>query len=147
MQDWIFPQDIDPDELKPYAGFIYVITHKATGRAYIGRKYLTTMRKARGSTRRKSQPSDWKTYWGSCDRLNADIEAEGHDAFERRILSFYSTRGQVNYAETREQFIRDVLTAQLPNGERAYYNNNIASRWYAAKPKTRKSPAVSGGAL
>lgn len=136
MQDWIYPDGHDADgSLKGFAGFVYLITHKATGRGYIGRKYLTSLRKKKGAARRKSQESDWRSYWGSCDRLLADIEAEGQDAFEKRILGFYKTRGQVNYAEVAEQFKRDVLHALLPNGERAYYNNNIASRWYAPKAK------------
>lgn len=135
MQDWIYPDGFTEDDLKGYAGFVYLITHKTTGKAYIGKKFLTSIRKVKGKTRRKSQESDWKTYWGSCEALKADIEAQGKDAFEKRILSFYKTRGATNYAETAEQFKRDVLTARLSDGSRAYYNNNIASRWYAPKEK------------
>lgn len=135
MQDWIYPDGFTEDDLEGYAGFVYLITHKATGKAYVGRKYLKSLRKVKGQTRRKSRDSDWKTYWGSCDALNADIAAQGHAAFERRILGFYRTKGATNYEETAEQFKRDVLRALLPDGSRAFYNQNIASRWYAAKPK------------
>lgn len=108
-------------------GFVYLITNTQTGRMYVGRKYFTRKRGA------KRVQSDWKTYYGSCKPLLAEIAEHGRDHFKREILSVHKLRGEVNYAEVKEQFARDVLEARLPDGSRAYYNGNIMNRWYSPK--------------
>ena len=54
----------------------------------------------------------------------------GSDTFSREILSTHATAGRVNYEETRQLFINNVLTEALDNGEPAYYNSNILGRYY-----------------
>jgi hypothetical protein len=54
----------------------------------------------------------------------------GDSAFKREILSLHTTPGRVNYEETRQLFLHDVLTEALDNGEPAYYNSNILGRYY-----------------
>lgn len=127
--DWILPDNFDPATLSFYAGFVYLITHIETGRAYVGRKYLKA--KCKG----KTVESDWRRYWSSSKELKAEFKANGHDGWKREILSFHRTKGEVNYAEVEEQFRRDVLNAKLPNGSPRYLNRNIMGRWFAA-PET-----------
>lgn len=127
--DWIFPADFDVATLSLYAGFVYLITHVETGRAYVGRKYLKAKRG------RTTVESDWRRYWSSSKELKAEFKANGHDGWTREIISFHRTKGEVNYAEVAEQFRRDVLHARLADGSRAYFNKNIMARWFAG-PET-----------
>lgn len=117
-----------------FGGFVYCITNTITHKRYIGRKYTTSVTKKRqpGKKRRvvTTKESNWRTYTGSCKELNADIKKFGKENFNFRIISWYKTRAQVNYNETREQFIRDVLHAELKDGSPAYYNDNILGRYY-----------------
>ena len=80
--------DTIPDE---YEGFVYLITNKKTGQKYVGKKlakFKTTKKplKGRKNKRRGTKESDWKTYWGSSERLTADVEKHGEDKFTRQIL-------------------------------------------------------------
>lgn len=128
------PPDFDPEA---WEGFIYLIINKVNNRKYIGRKYLWSTRKTkvRGSKRKKrlTKISDWTTYISSSDELKHDIAQLGITRFQFIILSFYKTKGQTNYAEVKEQFIRDVLYSKLPNGEFEYYNSCILNRYYRRK--------------
>ena len=111
-------------------GFVYRITNLQSGKQYIGRKYFVQKRKPRGGGRRRTSESNWKQYWGSSKELNADRKRLGSDTFTREILSTHATAGRVNYEETRQLFINNVLTEALDNGETAYYNSNILGRYY-----------------
>jgi hypothetical protein len=42
----------------------------------------------------------------------------------------HRTPGRVNYEETRQLFLHNVLTEALDNGTPAYYNSNILGRYY-----------------
>ena len=86
-----------PDE---YEGFVYLITNK----------------------RRGYKESDWKTYYGSSDRLNADVAQLGEKHFTREILYLCKGRGEMSYIEAREQFDRRVLETD------DYYNGIINVR-------------------
>jgi len=111
-------------------GFVYKITNQSNERQYIGRKYFWQKRKPRGGKRRVTSESDWKRYYGSCPELKDDIKLFGKDCFTREILSLHRTPGRVNYEETRQLFLHDVLTKALDNGTPAYYNSNILGRYY-----------------
>ncbi len=110
-------------------GFVYRITNRTNGRQYIGRKYFWQKRKPRGGGRRRTSESNWKTYWGSSKELNADRERLGSSAFTREILSTHATLGRVNYEETRQQFLNNVLTESLDDGTPMYYNSNVLGRY------------------
>ena len=130
--DWIYENRPVTDLLisnNDYYGFVYLIT-APTGKRYVGRKYLHSLRRVRGSRRRVRVESNWRHYYGSCFELKEDIKRLGKEKFEREILSFHKSRCEVNYAETRELFIRDVLTKRDSNGELLYYNSNILGRYY-----------------
>ena len=116
-------------------GFVYKITCSTTNRTYIGRKYFVQKRKPRAKSnatkrRRVTSESNWRNYYGSCPELNEDIKRYGRDAFAREILSLHGTPGRVNYEETRQLFLHNVLTEALDDGSPAYYNSNILGRYY-----------------
>lgn len=123
-----------PDE---YEGFVYLITNKKTGQKYIGKKlakFKTTKPPLKGkkNKRRGYKESDWKTYYGSSDRLNADVAALGEDKFTREILYLCKGRGEMSYIEAREQFDRRVLETD------DYYNGIINVR-VGGSDKLRKA--------
>ena len=116
--------DTIPDE---YEGFVYLITNLTTGQKYIGKKlakFKTTKPPLKGkkNKRRGYKESDWKDYWGSSDRLNADVTALGPENFTREILYLCKSRAEMSYIEAREQFDRRVLETD------EYYNGIINCR-------------------
>ena len=116
------------NDINGFFGFVYRITNMQSGKQYIGRKYFTQRRKPRGGKRRVTSESDWKKYYGSSDELKADRKLLGDNLFKREIISLHKTLGKVNYEETRQLFINNVLTESI-NGEPAYYNSNILGRY------------------
>jgi len=128
---WIYQGEVFTEEdVKDYVGFVYLITHLPTGKKYLGRKYLKQHRKPKGAKRRVTQASNWKKYYGSNLELKALVKEEGEQNFKREILSLHKTEGKVNFEETRLLFLYNVLTEKLENGESAYFNNQILSRYY-----------------
>ena len=116
--------DVIPDE---YEGFVYLITNTTTGQKYVGKKlakFKTTKPplKGRKNKRRGYKESDWRDYWGSSDRLKADVDKLGPDNFTREILYFCKSRAEMSYIEAREQFDRRVLETD------EYYNGIINVR-------------------
>ena len=120
----------DSDDIGDYFGFVYLITNQSNSRRYIGRKYFWSFRKPKGKKRKVKQESDWKKYYGSCPELKDDIKEYGKLNFQREILSLHSTLGKVNYEETRQLFMNNVLIESLDNGIPAYYNSNVLGRYY-----------------
>ena len=84
---------------------------------------------SRGAKRRVTSESDWKRYFGSSEELKQDIKCIGRDSFRREILSLHTTLGQVNYEETKQLFLHNVLTEALDDGTPKYYNSNILGRY------------------
>jgi hypothetical protein len=110
-----------------YIGFVYLITNLTNNRKYIGKKlteFKTTKPPLKGkkNKRRGTKESDWRTYWGSSDKLLADIAALGDDKFTREILFYCMSRGELSYIEAKEQFDRKVLETD------DYYNGIINVR-------------------
>ena len=112
-------------------GFVYRITNIQTGQQYIGRKYFVQKRKPRSGKgkRRVTSESDWKKYYGSSDELKGDLKKFGKGIFKREILSLHKTKGIVNFEETKQLFLNNVLTEALDDGTPAYYNSNILGRY------------------
>jgi len=117
------------DDIGDYYGFVYRITNTNNSKSYIGRKYFVQKRKPKGGKRKVTSESDWKRYYGSSDELKQDIKTLGRDSFKREILSLHKTLGKVNYEETKQLFLHNVLMESLDNGEPAYYNSNILGRY------------------
>ena len=119
------------DDINDFFGYVYRITNLTTGKQYIGRKYFTQRRKPRSGKgkRRVTSESDWKNYYGSSAELKADVKSLGKSNFKREIISLHETLGKVNYEETKQLFLHNVLMESLDNGEPAYYNSNILGRY------------------
>ena len=113
-------------------GFVYRITNLQTGKQYIGRKYFVQKRKPRSgkSKRRVTSESDWKKYYGSSPELKADVKQFGRENFKREILSLHESLGKVNYEETKQLFLNNVLQETLEDGSPKFYNSNILGRYY-----------------
>ncbi len=127
---WIYEgEPFITDNIGDQFGFVYRITNLQSGRQYIGRKYFWSKRKPRGGKRRVTSESDWKKYYGSSDELKADRKLLGNDLFKREIISLHSTLGKVNYEETRQLFLNNVLTEATDDGSPAFYNSNILGRY------------------
>lgn len=113
-------------------GFVYLIKNLTNDKKYVGKKlarFKVTKPplKGRKNKRRSTKESDWRTYWGSSDHLNADVLELGEDNFTREILHFCSSRGALSYLEAKEQFDREVLLTD------EYYNGIINVRVGSSK--------------
>ena len=127
---WIYEgRPFTSDDIGEYYGFVYRITNITTQKSYIGRKYFYQKRKPRGGKRRVTSESDWKRYYGSSDDLKQDIRSLGRGSFRREILSLHTTLGKVNYEETKQLFLHNVLTEALDDGTPMYYYSNILGRY------------------
>ena len=116
------------DDIGNYYGFVYRIINTINKKEYIGRKYFVQKRKPKGGKRKVTSESDWKRYYGSSDELKQDIKDLGRDTFRREIISLHTTLGKVNYEETKQLFLNNVLTESLDDGRPKYYNINILGR-------------------
>lgn len=103
-----------------WIGFVYLIEHIPSGKRYIGKKNLySTVSRLRtvtlksGIKKRKkvkiTSESDWRTYYGSSEELQKLVETDGESAFNRTILRFCLTKGELSYYEAKYQFDYDVL--------------------------------------
>ena len=128
---WIYKGGIfNSDDIGDNYGFVFRITNTTSSKSYIGRKYFVQKRKPKGGKRRVTSESNWKQYYGSSDELKQDIRRDGKNTFKREILSLHKTLGKVNYEETKQLFLHNVLAEKLDDGSPAYYNNNILGRYY-----------------
>lgn len=124
QSNWLFNGIVfDPDsiDIKKYEGFVYVIIDKETGKKYIGRKYLSSIRKVKGKTRRQRKESDWKKYWSSSKIIQSLVEDFGKERFERHIIIFCKTRGDCNRMETKLLWEYNVLE------DSSYYNDTCGN--------------------
>jgi len=108
-------------------GFVYLITNIENGRKYIGKKFfwrkkILPITKTRKRRKHTQVESDWRSYYGSSEELNSDIEKYGKDNFRREILHICKTKGECGYLEAKEQFVRDALLTD------EYYNTWIQVR-------------------
>ncbi len=110
-----------------FYGFIYIITNTTNSRQYIGKKQSTTILKrpplkGRKNKRHVVKETDWKTYTGSSDKLNEDINTLGKDKFKFEIIRFCQSKSELAYYEAKMQFDHDVLLNEN------YYNGIINLR-------------------
>ena len=127
---WLYEgKPFTSDDIGDFFGFVYRITNIQSGKQYIGRKYFQQKRKPRGGKRRVTSESDWKKYYGSSNELSADRKLLGNSAFKREILSLHTRLGDVNFEETKQLFLHNVLTETLDGKTPLYYNSNILGRY------------------
>jgi hypothetical protein len=124
---WTYQNQIVTDIPEGKIGFVYLITNLITGQKYIGKKLAQFKRtrpplKGKKLKRRSVVESDWRNYWGSSDRLNADIAQLGPENFTREILYYCTSKAELSYIEAKEQFDRRVLETD------DYYNGIINIR-------------------
>ena len=115
------------DVPKGMEGFVYIITNLTNNKKYIGKKHFWTRQKNKKTGRRKTEESDWKNYFGSCDELNEDVKKIGKEHFLREILYLCPHKKSMSYYETYEQFIRNVLLSE------EYYNTNIEGKFFSSE--------------
>ena len=118
-------------------GFVYLITNTESGMKYIGKKQIEKKTKRpplKGKKRKRVivGESDWKTYTGSSDRLNADIEELGKDKFKFEIIRSCGNKSELAYMETLYQFQAEALISE------DYYNGILNIR--IGKVKFTKTP-------
>jgi hypothetical protein len=124
---WFYNQQELSEIPEGYIGFVYIITNLTNGKKYIGKK-LAQFKKTRPPLkgkrlkRRSTVESDWRDYWGSSDKLQADVESLGPENFTREILYLCKSKAEMSYLEAREQFERRVLESD------EYYNGIINVR-------------------
>ena len=125
IMTWMYqgnPLIIAPEDV---VGFVYIITNTLTGMQYVGKKLFTAgkIKQVKGKKKKYRVESDWAEYYGSNNKLKADVEFHGKESFEREILHLCTTKGQCSYFEAKEQFARCVL--EHPE---LYYNEQIRTR-------------------
>jgi hypothetical protein len=103
-------------------GFVYRITHKESGKSYIGKKILQNTSKVKlgkkelaayaGVVGRRPayklavKESTWKTYWGSNKYLTELYKIEPKENFERHILNLCSHKKTINLL--RDKISNDI---------------------------------------
>mgnify|MGYP001433060966 FL=1 len=123
-KDYKLPEDTSH---KDVYGFVYLITNRATGRMYIGKKFFWSKKtlpitKTRKRRKKLLVESDWQSYYGSNVHLKEEVSKQGDEMFHREILYLCKTKGECAYVEAKEQFDRDVLL------DDKYYNGIINCR-------------------
>lgn len=124
---WYFNNQEFTEVPKGMEGFVYLITNTTNNKKYIGKKNFWERRKDPKTGRRKTKPSNWLKYFGSCDELKDDVKELGEDKFIREILYLCPHKKSMSYYETYEQFRRDVLLRE------DYYNTNIEGKFYSTE--------------
>lgn len=117
-----------PEDWYAFEGFIYLIENLKSHKKYIGLKYFWVRQKTK-----IVKESNWATYKSSCLPLLRDIKLLGKDNFSFTILSVHRTFQELHLAEVEAQFKHDVLKEVFPNGEPAWYNDNIANKFFRPK--------------
>ena len=117
--------------------FVYLITNLTDNKKYVGKKlakFKTTKKplKGRKNKRRGTKESDWRTYWGSSEKLIDEVSRLGEDRCTREILYYCPSRGVASYLEAKEQFERKLL-------ESAEYYNGIINVRIGGSEILRKS--------
>ena len=136
-------EDIIPDEA---VGFIYMITHVPSGKYYIGKKSLESVRTVKIGKRellkikeeRKAvgmggraplkkkvrKASDWEKYHSSNEWINEQVKEGKADEFKREIIQFCNSKKSLSYYEVYWMFKYDVLL------DDNCLNGNISGKFY-----------------
>ena len=129
--------------------FVYIVTHKPSGKCYIGKKVLfhnkkqklgkKDLEKLQGIVGRRPsyklvvKESDWKTYYGSQSDIKQLLLEGKKDEFERTILRMCPDKKSLTYFEVKYQMIYQVL--EKPD---EFFNDNILGKFYTKDLKDIK---------
>ena len=117
-RDWLYegkPFTPDYEKIDPeYVGFVYQITDTETGQIYIGQKRLRKTKtlpitKTRKRRQKSLVESDWRDYFSSSQTIKENVEAGLSSRYEREILRFGYSKGDLHILEAIEQINRGVL--------------------------------------
>ena len=122
-------------------GFVYLVTHKPSGKSYIGKKVLYHTKKVkigkreleklqgvvgrRPSYKLAIKESDWFNYYGSQKDIKLLLSEGKHNEFERTILKLCPDKKSLTYFEVKYQMIYQVL--EKPD---EFFNDNILGKFY-----------------
>lgn len=103
--EWLYQGEpfSGPTDIKEQFGFVYKITRKDTGKFYVGVKFLWKPKynTVKGKKKKSMVESDYRTYWGSSEKLQADVKELGEDLFTREILEIVKYKGMCKYVEAK----------------------------------------------
>ena len=142
--EWIYKtnpiEDITQFPNNTY-GFVYMVTHKPTGKSYIGKKILHFTKKVklgkkeiaalegvvgrRPSYKLAIKESDWRTYYGSQKDIKKLITEGKEEEFKRTILKCVTSKKALTYFELKYQMIYQVL--EKPD---EFFNDNILGKFF-----------------
>lgn len=128
-------------------GFVYIVTHKPSGKAYIGKKVLFHNKKQKIGKRELARlqgvvgrrpayklvvkESDWLNYYGSQSEIKQILSEGKKDEFERTILKMCPDKKSLTYFEVKYQMIYQVL--EKPE---EFFNDNILGKFYTKDLKS-----------
>ena len=146
--NWLYENKEITEEVIPEeaAGFVYKITHIPTGKYYIGKKSLESVRNVKIGVRelkklkeeRKAagiggrapvkkkvrKVSDWGTYYSSNEWIKEQIKEGNASDFQREIIQFCNSKKSLSYYEVYWMFKYDILS------DDNCLNGNISGKFY-----------------
>jgi hypothetical protein len=146
--NWLYENKEITEEVIPEeaAGFVYKITHIPTGKYYIGKKSLESVRTVKIGKRelekikeeRKAagiggraplkkkvrKVSDWGTYYSSNEWIKEQIKEGNASDFQREIIQFCNSKKSLSYYEVYWMFKYDILS------DDNCLNGNISGKFY-----------------
>ena len=145
VEGWFFQdQLLNPEQIPEKAiAFLYIITHKESGKWYIGRKNLTkpTYKTVKGKKKKTMVQSDWPTYWSSSPYLQEWVEKDGKEKFKREILIFVETAAATLYAEEALLYLTGGLfDEKCING---HIRTKVMRSWFLKKEADIHSRIIS----
>ena len=136
-------EDLIPEES---VGFVYKIIHIPSGKFYIGKKSLESVRNVKIGKRelqkikeeRKAagiggraplkkkvrKVSDWETYYSSNDWIKEQVKEGKQEEFKREIIQFCNSKKSLSYYEVYWMFKYDVLLDENS------LNSNILGKFF-----------------
>ena len=114
---WLYKEKVIngiEDMPKNSFGFIYEVCYTPTNEKYLGKKVLQFNKKLpplKGFKRKRKVivESDWKTYYGSHQKIKTLLKENKQDNFKRNILEFSFNKKHLTYLETKYLFCNHVL--------------------------------------